>query len=1314
MSIKKIIQVTLNHLPIAALAALLAACGGGGGGGTSTLTVSGAAVKGPLANAEVTAYALDSRFAGFFDPDSPVAEGVTDAQAALSGLALPLPLTPPYILVFTGNNTTVDLTTGSPPTITTLRTVLTAEALSALQAGNEKVYATPLTTLVTDLAIRLSGANAADSVFSERLVTASERVATTLGFGLLQDGSGSVTDMLRVPPMVNAFVDTAAEQGATLRYRTAMEALAVRAQRLANVSSSTADRVLEDLASDLSDGALDGAANGVANSVVTQARLNDPTNGLFVDAADIGVATGEILNTLRDEIARTGETDNSGGLSGVSAGDAVLGRAQPDNDGDDDGVPNFSDAFPSDPNETTDTDGDGVGNNADTDDDNDGVSDVQEGRAGTDPLNPDSDNDGVSDGQENSLGTNPLNPDSDNDGVSDGQENSVGTNPLNPDSDNDGVSDGQEGDLGTNPLNPDSDGDGINDGVDSMPTVPDPMDGSGNSFTLSGTITAADSSAVDSDVNQPTTTPIGNNTTATAQFIPNPVTLGGYANDPGRGNSGASFAAGDPFDVYRVSLARGQSVILEVAENNPVINDLDLLLADSTGRVLETSVTVTNFERVTAPSTGDFFVVVGVFSGASSYVLRVGQSLSGAAHDIGDAMSTRAEFVIGDVLVGTSAKGVSAQSAVTGVMALGARYGLQRTGGGAGRSLRMSTMSMAAMKAAAAPADWAAAGIRFTDQTVADKHHTLLAVKRMANAPGVAWAEPNYRVDALEVRPNDPQFVNQWHYTQIGLPGAWAVNRGSSDVIVAVIDTGVLLNQPDMSAKLVPGYDFIASPSTSLDGDGIDADPNDPGETGPGGGGFHGTHVAGTVGAATNNGIGVAGAGFNTRIMPVRVLGRGGGGTAFDVEQGVRFAAGLANDSGTLPARAADVINLSLGSSAGSQAGQALYNDVRAAGVIVIAAAGNSSSSAPEFPASYDNVVSVAAVDINRQRAFYSNFGNNIDIAAPGGDVTRDLDGNGITDGVLSTLGAFNGDGSINFDYSVLMGTSMAAPHVAGVAALMAAVHPSLTPAQFDAAITSGAIVDDLGSSGRDNLYGHGLINALKAVNHATQLAMGVVPDPDPQVSASPNAFNFGQLLDEISLRLSNVGGNGLQIASVTSDQSYVSVAARAVDANGLGDYSVRVDRSGLTDGTYQATLTVDSNFNDLSLPVTFRVITGQVAADAGEQFVLLLNSDTGAVQTSVNVEAVSGAYRYSFSDVAAGNYFIASGSDNDNDTIICDRGESCGAFQTLEQPAVITVSGDRTGLDFSVGFTVSTDVAAAALNQPEGDGVGRSVTGTR
>ena len=1315
----------LNRLLIVMLTLLLTACGGGGGGVPSE-AVTGGAVKGPLANAVVTAYALNTGFAGFFDPDNPVASGVTDARAALSGLALPLPLTPPYILVVGSDANTVDLTTGSAPVITTLRTVLTGEMLTALQAGTEKNYATPLTTLVTDLAISLSGPNAAADTFLTALGTARGRVVSTLGLGLLQDTDGNVADPLRAPPMLNAFVQTAAQQRVTLRYRTAIEAIAARAHLLATAAGSTADRVLEELARDLADGVLDGVSGGAPNAVATAARLNDPATGLFVTAADIGstpipnaagVTVGDILSVLRNEVEATGETDNSGGLGAVTADDAVAGQVQSVADDDNDGAPNDQDAFPNDSTETVDTDGDGIGDNADMDDDNDGVPDAQDafpldagesldtdGDGIGDNADMDDDNDGVPDAQDafpldagESLDTdgdgigNNADTDDDNDGVSDSQEAVLGTNPLNPDSDGDGLSDGEEGDLGADPLNPDSDGDGVNDGEDSTPTTPNPVDGVGNAFSLSGAITAAANSVVDGDVNRPGITPV-NNTTDAAQMIPNPVTLGGYA-----------ALASDVLDVYRVSLTQGQSVILEIAENDPAANDLDLELLDAAGQLVEASLTRTNFERVVAPSDGDFFVRVTVFSGASNYVLRAGQSLSGAVHPIGDAMTTRADMVINDVLVGMGINKVLTQSAINGVMALGAQYGLYRTGGGVGRTMRFSAASMAAMTAALPST---VAGLRFADPIVAAKYRTLINVKRMGNAPSVQWANPNYRVKALQVRPNDPQFVNQWHYTQIGLPSAWAVTTGSADVIVAVIDTGVLLNHPDIKDKLVPGYDFISDPSTALDGDGIDANPDDPGENGPGD--FHGTHVAGTAGAATNNGAGVAGVGFNTRMMPVRVLGAGGSGTAFDVEQGVRFAAGLANDSGTLPSQPADVINLSLGSTASSQSEQALYNAVRAAGVIVIAAAGNSSSATPEFPASYENVVSVAAVDINRQRAFYSNFGSNIDVAAPGGDVRRDLDGNGINDGVLSTLGAFNSDASINFDYGVLMGTSMAAPHVAGVAALMAAVYPSLTPAQFDAAIDSGAIVDDLGASGRDIIYGHGLINALKAVNHAQQLAMGVEPVINPQASASPNSFNFGQSLGEITLRLSNVGGDGLQIAAVTSNQAYVSVTARSVDANGLGDYSVAVDRSGLTDGTYRATLTVDSNANDLSLPVIFQVASQQIAADAGEQFVLLLDSGTGQVQAEVSAKAVDGVYDYSFSGIAAGNYFIVSGSDNDNDNFICDRGESCGAFQTLEQPVVITVSGDRAGLDFSVGFTVSTDVTAAALGQT-GDGVARS-----
>ena len=199
------------------------------------------------------------------------------------------------------------------------------------------------------------------------------------------------------------------------------------------------------------------------------------------------------------------------------------------------------------------------------------------------------------------------------------------------------------------------------------------------------------------------------------------------------------------------------------------------------------------------------------------------------------------------------------------------------------------------------------------------KQETLWAIKALKKKAGVAVAEPNYWRQPLAV-PNDTLYTEQWHYPQIQLPDAWNVTTGSADVTVAVIDTGILSNHPDFVGQLVGGADLISDTENSGDGDGADTDPEDVGDgaMGDGSSSFHGTHVAGTVAAATNNGTGVAGVAWNSRIMPIRVLGRFGGST-FDLIQSIRFAAGLSNATGTLPSQAADVINMSLGGGEFSQ-----------------------------------------------------------------------------------------------------------------------------------------------------------------------------------------------------------------------------------------------------------------------------------------------------------------------------------------------------------------------------------------------------------
>jgi subtilisin family serine protease len=374
---------------------------------------------------------------------------------------------------------------------------------------------------------------------------------------------------------------------------------------------------------------------------------------------------------------------------------------------------------------------------------------------------------------------------------------------------------------------------------------------------------------------------------------------------------------------------------------------------------------------------------------------------------------------------------------------------------------------------------------------------TLAAVEAMRARPDVLWAQPNYVRQPLRL-PNDELLRLQWHYPLISLPAAWDVTIGSPEVIVAVIDTGLLIGHPDIATeRLVPGFDFISNPATAQDGDGIDGDPFDVGDGRDGKPStFHGTHVTGTIGASTDNGVGVAGVDWSARIMPLRALGAGGG-SDFDIANAILFAAGLANASGRVPAERADVINMSLGGPGFSPAMHEAVRAARAAGAIIVAAAGNDDvDAANDSPAGFPEVVSVSAVDLARRKAPYSNFGAVVDVAAPGGDLTVDRDGDDFDDGVLSTLGAETPDGGIRAIFAFEQGTSMAAPHVAGVVALMQAAFRAshggarMTPDQFDAFLASGAITDSLG---RDGFSGHGLINAHKAVLAA---AAGERPAP--------------------------------------------------------------------------------------------------------------------------------------------------------------------------------------------------------------------------
>lgn len=382
-----------------------------------------------------------------------------------------------------------------------------------------------------------------------------------------------------------------------------------------------------------------------------------------------------------------------------------------------------------------------------------------------------------------------------------------------------------------------------------------------------------------------------------------------------------------------------------------------------------------------------------------------------------------------------------------------------------------------------------------------DAAGTLELVRALSARPDVEYAEPNYISYALKT-PNDTRYNLQWHYRAMNLENAWDVTDGTTGtpVTVAVVDTGSI-NHPDLQGTFVGGYDFITSSTSAGDGNGRDSDPTDLG----GDSGYHGSHVAGTVAARSNNALGVAGVSWGAKVVPVRVLGVDGSGTNADILPGVQWAAGLSVSGVPNNPNPAKVINMSLGGSRScSQTEQQLYDNLKAQGVIVVVAAGNENDDANNHsPASCQSVITVGATGPTGERAPYSNYGSPVDVMAPGGDTKRTFTVGGQTypAGVLSPLLDQNG----NPAYGFYQGTSMASPHVAGLAALILSREPNLN---FDAMISrlraaSTPLSATTCNRPSGNECGAGLVDALRAIN-GTGSPGNPPPPPGPPAPPPP------------------------------------------------------------------------------------------------------------------------------------------------------------------------------------------------------------------
>jgi len=838
-------------------------------------------------------------------------------------------------------------------------------------------------------------------------------------------------------------------------------------------------------------------------------------------------------------------------------------------------------------------------------------------------------------------------------------------------------------------------------------------------FNVSGTIQIPTGSLADDDsMESGEVLLVSNNSIGTAQVIINPSATGGYVSSGfGFYQDNRFFFDADPADFYSVSLLKDQviSLVSFPAESSSLASPQNVTMAvyDSVGTLLNSTTSTPDSKSMTITASGDYFIEVRADQGPTLYLLTVSQEVT----TTNQTLLMAADFVPGEVLVKLKepdTESLSSKSTLTYSQAndrakgqLALIDGLSHIGGSSKHGMRMQ-IDLSVPRSVMAQS---LVNVQTWPDEIQQKWETLTYIESLKARDDVEWAEPNYVRKAF-LTPTDPDYSKQWHYSQINLPEAWEVAKGDG-ITVAVIDTGIASLHTDLAANISGGYDFVSNISIAGDGDGYDPNPEDVG------GNFHGSHVAGTVAAVEGNAAGGVGVAFNAKVMPLRVLGIDGSGNDADIAQAILYAAKLANGSGSLPNQAADIINLSLGGAGFSNSLESAVNAAEAEGVIIIAAAGNENSSSLFYPAAFTNVISVSAVGQDKELAPYSNFGSTISVSAPGGNMLQNIDGDPFVDGIYSTINAS--------DYAWFEGTSMAAPHVAGVAALMKSVDGGLNASTFKSKLELGQLTDDLGAAGRDDSFGYGLINASKA------MAAAGIPIP-AFLSINPPSISFDGLSTSTTISMTKGGSTGtIEITSVSdvdnsnmADATWLTVTEQSVDGNKLGSYLVTIDRTGLPlNSTHLGTITIDYEKNSGAQPsktisVLMTVPDPSKVATVGTLFVgLIERSVQEAAEDAVNQEeddvlieifdfqtAVEnqGTYTYSFNDIPIGDYYVFASTNMDQDGIVSDYGEAQGDYPVVGAPTLITVSdADITGLNFTVNYLNFVEGQSTELNaKPE------------
>ena len=414
--------------------------------------------------------------------------------------------------------------------------------------------------------------------------------------------------------------------------------------------------------------------------------------------------------------------------------------------------------------------------------------------------------------------------------------------------------------------------------------------------------------------------------------------------------------------------------------------------------------------------------------------------------------------------------------------------------------------------------------------------HVIETVREaLSHNPHVEFIENNFLAEA-SVIPNDSYYSSQWHLPKINAPSGWDITSGSESIPIAIIDSGVDPDHPDLAGKLITGYNFLGSNTDTHDVLG------------------HGTAVAGTAAAMTNNITGVAGIACDNPIMPLVVLNSSNYASYYDISRAITYAV----DHGV------KVLNISIGGSSSSSTLQSAADYAWNKGALIFASAMNNNTSTPYYPAACNHVVAVSATTSTDTKASFSSYGTWVDISAPGASIYTTKDGGG---------------------YGYWSGTSFASPLTAGLAALIWSINPSLTNTQVYDILTQNA--DDLGTLGFDQYFGFGRINALKSLLAAIENAPDI--DTTAPVASITSPSNNATISGVISVSISasdNVG--------VSKVELYINGNLYASDSS--SPYTFSWDTTKYANGNYTLTATAYDGSGNVgqSATVTVTVLNQQ------------------------------------------------------------------------------------------------------------------------